>query len=53
MSPKPHTVYEIHIQGSIRSWSMWRRYSEFVDLNDKDNRRFSTGPAPSQARTDH
>jgi regulator of vacuolar morphogenesis len=46
-SPKPHTVYEIHIRASIRSWSMWRRYSEFVDLNDELTK--STGdslPAP-------
>ena len=44
MSPKPHTVYEIHIQASIRSWSMWRRYSEFVDLNDELIK--STGASP-------
>jgi len=43
-SPKPHTVYEIHIQASIRSWSMWRRYSEFVDLNDELTK--STGVSP-------
>ena len=44
MSPKPHTVYEIHIQASIRSWSTWRRYSEFVDLDDELAK--STGASP-------
>jgi regulator of vacuolar morphogenesis len=34
-SPKPHTVYEISVKTSMRSWQMWRRYSEFVDLHDE------------------
>ncbi|KAF8912720.1 syntaxin [Gymnopilus junonius] len=32
-SPKPHTVYKIDIQAHVRSWQMWRRYSEFDDLH--------------------
>ena len=31
--PKPHTVYRIDIQAQVRSWQMWRRYSEFDDLH--------------------
>jgi regulator of vacuolar morphogenesis len=31
--PKPHTVYQIDVQAHVRSWSMWRRYSEFDDLH--------------------
>ena len=31
--PKPYTVYRIEIQASVRSWQMWRRYSEFADLH--------------------
>jgi len=31
--PKPHTVFRIEIQAHVRSWHMWRRYSEFVDLH--------------------
>ncbi|KAG8959139.1 hypothetical protein FRC03_008402 [Tulasnella sp. 419] len=31
--PKPHTVYRIEVQGPVRSWLVWRRYSEFDDLN--------------------
>ncbi|KAH9849820.1 syntaxin [Lenzites betulinus] len=32
-SPKPHVVFRIEIQASVRSWQMWRRYSEFADLH--------------------
>jgi len=32
-TPKPHTVYRIDIQANVRSWQMWRRYSEFDDLH--------------------
>lgn len=31
--PKPHIVFRIDIQAHVRSWQMWRRYSEFVDLH--------------------
>ncbi|KAJ7070973.1 syntaxin [Mycena amicta] len=31
--PKPHTVYEIRVKANIRDWSIWRRYSEFDDLD--------------------
>lgn len=34
-TPKPHTVYEISITTAMRSWQMWRRYSEFDDLHDE------------------
>ena len=43
-SPKPHTVYRIEIQASVRSWQMWRRYSEFVDLHTELTK--STGSTP-------
>lgn len=32
-SPKSHVVYKIEVQASVRSWLMWRRYSEFDDLH--------------------
>ncbi|CAE7139102.1 unnamed protein product [Rhizoctonia solani] len=31
--PKPHTVYKIEVQGPVRSWQVWKRYSEFVELD--------------------
>jgi regulator of vacuolar morphogenesis len=43
-TPKPHTVYHIQIKAQIRSWSMWRRYSEFDELNDELTK--STGHPP-------
>jgi len=43
--PKLHTVYHIEIQASVRSWSMWRRYSEFVDLHTELIRSISEPPA--------
>ncbi|KAF9056227.1 syntaxin [Panaeolus papilionaceus] len=42
--PKPHTVYEIDVQAQVRSWQMWRRYSEFDDLHTALTK--STGSPP-------
>ena len=33
--PKPHIVYRVEVQTSVRSWQIWRRYSEFVDLHNE------------------
>jgi regulator of vacuolar morphogenesis len=43
-TPKPHTVYRIDIQAHVRSWQMWRRYSEFDDLHTELTK--STGSPP-------
>ncbi|OSD03493.1 Phox-like protein [Trametes coccinea BRFM310] len=43
-TPKPHVVYRIEIQASVRSWQMWRRYSEFADLHLELTK--STGAPP-------
>ncbi|KAI0639343.1 syntaxin [Trametes polyzona] len=42
--PKPHVVFRIEIQASVRSWQMWRRYSEFADLHLELTK--STGAPP-------
>ncbi|OCH96467.1 syntaxin [Obba rivulosa] len=42
--PKPHIVYRIEVQASVRSWQMWRRYSEFADLHVELTK--STGVPP-------
>jgi regulator of vacuolar morphogenesis len=42
--PKPHVVYRIEIQAGVRSWQMWRRYSEFVDLHTELTK--TAGAAP-------
>ncbi|EJD04043.1 syntaxin [Fomitiporia mediterranea MF3/22] len=43
-SPKTHVVYKIEVQASVRSWLMWRRYSEFDDLHTELSR--SVGDPP-------
>jgi regulator of vacuolar morphogenesis len=42
--PKPHTVFRIEIKANVRSWQIWRRYSEFADLHTELVK--STGSAP-------
>ncbi|PVV04588.1 hypothetical protein BB560_000910 [Smittium megazygosporum] len=32
-SPEKHVSYGILVQGPVRSWTVWRRYSEFDKLN--------------------
>ncbi|KIK94911.1 hypothetical protein PAXRUDRAFT_11758 [Paxillus rubicundulus Ve08.2h10] len=46
-NPKPHVVYRIEIQAHVRSWQMWRRYSEFVELHTELTK--STGSPPPAA----
>ncbi|KAG6879713.1 hypothetical protein C0992_012561 [Termitomyces sp. T32_za158] len=43
-SPKPHTVYRIEIQAHVRSWQMWRRYSEFDDLHTELTKAVGSPP---------
>jgi len=43
-APKAHVVYKIDIQAHVRSWQMWRRYSEFDDLHTELCK--STGAPP-------
>ena len=42
--PKPHVVFRIEIQAHVRSWTMWRRYSDFLDLHTELAK--STGAPP-------
>jgi regulator of vacuolar morphogenesis len=44
--PKSHIVYRIEIQAHVRSWQMWRRYSEFVELHTELTKSISPPPAP-------
>ncbi|KAG8943653.1 hypothetical protein FRC04_002612 [Tulasnella sp. 424] len=44
LEPKPHTVYRIEIQGPVRSWQVWRRYSEFDDLNTELSKSVGSYP---------
>ncbi|KAH9175370.1 syntaxin [Lactarius sanguifluus] len=42
--PKRHIVFRIEIQAHVRSWHMWRRYSEFVDLQTELTKSIGTSP---------
>ncbi|KAG6911918.1 hypothetical protein DXG01_000165 [Tephrocybe rancida] len=46
-APKPHTVYRIEIQAHVRSWQMWRRYSEFDDLHTEISKAVGSPPPAS------
>lgn len=45
-SPKTHIVYKIEVQASVRSWLMWRRYSEYDDLNTELTKAIEAPPYP-------
>jgi regulator of vacuolar morphogenesis len=42
--PKNHVVYKIEVRASVRSWLMWRRYSEFDDLHTELTKNTGTPP---------
>ena len=42
--PKRHIVFRIEIQAHVRSWQMWRRYSEFVDLHTELTKSIGAPP---------
>ncbi|KAF5377499.1 hypothetical protein D9615_005348 [Tricholomella constricta] len=46
-SPKPHTVYRIEIHAHVRSWQMWRRYSEFDQLHTQLTKSVGAPPPVS------
>lgn len=43
---KSYTVYRITVQGAVRSWQIWRRYSEFATLHHDLIEQTTTPPAP-------
>ncbi|KAI0257546.1 Phox-like protein [Lactifluus subvellereus] len=50
--PKPHVVFRIEIQAHVRSWHMWRRYSEFADLHTELTKS-AGAPPPSTLPPKH
>ncbi|KAF5314170.1 hypothetical protein D9611_006850 [Ephemerocybe angulata] len=42
--PKSHIVYKIDVQAHVRSWQMWRRYSEFDDLHTELTKSTKSAP---------
>jgi regulator of vacuolar morphogenesis len=50
--PKAHIVFRIDIQAHVRSWQMWRRYSEFADLHTELTKSVGA-PPPAQLPPKH
>ncbi|KAG0043574.1 hypothetical protein BGZ83_011259 [Gryganskiella cystojenkinii] len=44
--PKPHTVFRIEVHAAVRSWSIWKRYSEFEQLHARFLELFPDHPPP-------
>ncbi|KAI9506847.1 Phox homologous domain-containing protein [Coemansia spiralis] len=38
--PDTHTEYGLQVQGPVRSWTVWRRYNEFLTLANDLSREF-------------
>uniref|UniRef100_A0A1D1YWP3 Vacuolar morphogenesis protein 7 n=1 Tax=Anthurium amnicola TaxID=1678845 RepID=A0A1D1YWP3_9ARAE len=53
LRPKPHLVYKVEVNAAVRTWSVWKRYSEFDELNDKLIRLFPSNPPPFEMPTKH
>ncbi|CAG8472490.1 9676_t:CDS:1 [Ambispora leptoticha] len=51
--PKPHIAYEVEIRAAVRTWVVWKRFSEFEDLNKKFLRLFPNHPPPVDLPVKH
>ncbi|CAG8487420.1 10120_t:CDS:1 [Ambispora gerdemannii] len=51
--PKPHIAYEVEIRAAVRTWAVWKRFSEFEDLNKKFLRLFPNHPPPVDLPVKH
>ncbi|KAF9291870.1 hypothetical protein BGZ88_006697 [Linnemannia elongata] len=51
--PKPHTVFKVEVHAAVRTWSVWKRYSEFETLNDRFLELFPDHPPPQPLPTKH
>lgn len=51
--PKPHTVYRIEIHAAVRSWSIWKRFSEFEKFHNQLIAQFPKHPPPNALPPKH
>ncbi|GAB5588932.1 hypothetical protein Unana1_03832 [Umbelopsis nana] len=51
--PKPHTVYRIEVHAAVRSWSIWKRYSEFEKFHNQLVAQFPKHPPPNALPPKH
>ncbi|KAF9180464.1 hypothetical protein BGZ51_006037 [Haplosporangium sp. Z 767] len=51
--PKPHTVFRIEVHAAVRTWSVWKRYSEFEHLHERFEELFPDHPPPQSLPPKH
>ncbi|KAG0210889.1 hypothetical protein BGX33_004619 [Mortierella sp. NVP41] len=51
--PKPHTVFKVEVHAAVRTWSVWKRYSEFEVLHTRFLELFPDHPPPQPLPTKH
>ncbi|KAF9948879.1 hypothetical protein BGZ72_009241 [Mortierella alpina] len=51
--PKPHTVFRVEVHAAVRTWPVWKRYSEFEQLHARLLELFPDHPPPQQLPTKH
>ncbi|KAG0231748.1 hypothetical protein BGW41_002100 [Actinomortierella wolfii] len=51
--PKPHTVYRIEVHAAVRTWNIWKRYSEFDALHNRFIELFPNNPPPEPLPKKH
>ena len=44
--PKPHTVYCVEVHAAVRTWVVWKRYSDFEKLHNQFGSIFPKHPVP-------
>ncbi|KAF9018308.1 hypothetical protein BGZ52_004404 [Haplosporangium bisporale] len=52
-NPKPHTVFRVEVHAAVRTWSVWKRYSEFENLHARYLELFPDHPPPMALPTKH
>ncbi|KAI8360410.1 hypothetical protein B0O80DRAFT_381650 [Mortierella sp. GBAus27b] len=51
--PKPHTEYRVEVHAAVRTWSIWRRYSEFEKLQERFEELYPGQPMPQSLPAKH
>ncbi|KAF9928155.1 hypothetical protein FBU30_002611 [Linnemannia zychae] len=51
--PKPHTVFKVEVHAAVRTWSVWKRYSEFEALHERFLELFPDHPPPQALPAKH
>ncbi|KAF9577252.1 hypothetical protein BGW38_007661, partial [Lunasporangiospora selenospora] len=52
-NPKPHSVFRVEVHAAVRTWSVWKRYSEFEQLHQRLTELFPDHPPPQPLPAKH